>query len=60
MSNFIKNALEEQRKYYSQKLLAIGVYNEEILNKMTLTELEREYQYFYLKNPKIMKKTKSS
>lgn len=60
MSKLLKNALEEQRKYYFQKLLAIDVYNEEILNKITLTELEKEYQYFYLLNPKIIKKTKST
>ncbi|MCD7036198.1 Fur-regulated basic protein FbpA [Metabacillus sp. GX 13764] len=47
MSNMLKNALEEQRTYYFQKLLAIGVYNNAVLNKMTVTELKNEYNYFY-------------
>ncbi|WP_243385487.1 stress protein [Bacillus kexueae] len=60
MSNMLKKALEEQRKYYSEKLLAIGVYNEQIVNNMTLTELEKEYQYFFLQQPIIKKKTNLS
>jgi hypothetical protein len=47
MSHQLKMALEDQRKYYSQKLLAIGVYNKEVLNQMTVSELKDEYNYFY-------------
>lgn len=47
MSKFLKNALEEQRAYYSQKLMAIGVYNQHVLTKMTVSELKNEYNYFY-------------
>lgn len=60
MSNMLNQALQEQRKYYSEKLLAIGVYNEEIVKKMTITELEKEYQYFFLQKPSIKKKSKLS
>ncbi|MDQ0229446.1 Fur-regulated basic protein FbpA [Metabacillus malikii] len=62
MSKMLQNALEEQRNYYSQKLLAIGVYNQQVLNQMTLTELKEEYQYFYhtktqkkVREPKVKK-----
>ncbi len=58
MSKMLKQALQEQRKYYAEKLLAIGVYNEEIVNNMTITELEKEYQYFFLQRPSIKKKSK--
>jgi hypothetical protein len=53
MSKMLQNALEEQRSYYSQKLLAIGVYNTQVLNKMTLTELKNEYNYFYHNDPQV-------
>lgn len=57
MSKMLQNALEEQRKYYSQKLLAIGVYNKQVMTKMTLTELKNEYNYFYHNVPKLERKT---
>lgn len=47
MSKMLRSAIEEQRNYYSQKLVAIGVYNEKIMSNMTLTELKKEYNYFY-------------
>lgn len=47
MSKMLQNALEEQRKYYYQKLLATGVYHPEVLVKMTITELKNEYNFFY-------------
>lgn len=53
MSKMLQNALEEQRNYYSQKLLAIGVYNTQVLRKMTLTELKNEYNYFYHNDPQV-------
>ncbi|MED4532973.1 stress protein [Metabacillus fastidiosus] len=58
MSSMIKIALEEQRKYYSQKLLAIGVYNLEIMEQMTLSELKNEYRYFYHNVPEIKRQKK--
>jgi hypothetical protein len=53
MSKMLQNALGEQRNYYCQKLLAIGVYNTQVLNKMTLTELKNEYNYFYHNDPQV-------
>jgi Fur-regulated basic protein A len=58
MSEMFQNALEEQRNYYSQKLLAIGVYNKQVMKKMTLTELKNEYNYFYRNVPKLKRKGK--
>ncbi|APH05580.1 stress protein [Bacillus weihaiensis] len=60
MSKLLQNALEEQRKYYSQKLMAIGVYNKQVMNKMTLTELKNEYNYFYHNMPQQKKRSTSS
>lgn len=56
MSKMLQNALEEQRNYYSQKLLAIGVYNSQVMKKMTLTELKNEYNYFYHNVPLVKRK----
>ena len=47
MSKMLRNAIEEQRNYYTQKLVAIGVYNEKVMTNMTLTELKKEYNYYY-------------
>lgn len=35
MSNLLKSALEKERRHYSEKLYQIGVYNKEVMNKMT-------------------------
>ncbi|WP_226668383.1 stress protein [Metabacillus litoralis] len=59
MSKMLQNALEEQRKYYSQKLLALGIYNKQVMNNMTLTELKNEYNYFYHNVPKLKRKSTS-
>jgi hypothetical protein len=56
MSKMLQNGLEEQRNYYSQKLLAIGVYNSQVMKKMTLTELKNEYNYFYHNVPQVKRK----
>jgi hypothetical protein len=60
MSKMLQNALIEQRKYYSDKLLAIGVYNTDVMKKMTLTELKNEYNYFYHNVPQVKRKGASS
>ncbi|UGB32310.1 Fur-regulated basic protein FbpA [Metabacillus sp. B2-18] len=60
MSKMLQTALEEQRNYYSQKLLAIGVYNSQVMNKMTLTELKNEYNYFYHNVPNVKVKGNSA
>ncbi len=60
MSKMLQNALEEQRNYYSQKLLAIGVYNSQVLNKMTLTELKDEYNYFYRNVPQVKRRSSNT
>ena len=56
MGKRIQFALEEQRTYYAQKLLAIGVYNTQVLNNMTLSELKNEYNYFYRNDPQVKRK----
>ena len=56
MGKRMQFALEEQRTYYSQKLLAIGVYNTQVLNKMTISELKNEYNYFYHNDPQVKRK----
>ncbi|MBD1380331.1 stress protein [Metabacillus arenae] len=60
MSRFLKNALEEQRNYYYQKLKLIGVYNHEVLSNMTISELKQEYYYFYHSIPSKKKRSKLS
>ncbi|ASB89932.1 Fur-regulated basic protein FbpA [Bacillus sonorensis] len=50
MSKLLKNALEKERKHYSEKLMSIGVYNRDNLQRMTITELRNEYFYFFRKN----------
>ncbi|ASP25922.1 Fur-regulated basic protein FbpA [Bacillus velezensis] len=47
MSRLLQNALDKERNHYSKKLLQIGVYTKEILNSMTITELRKEYAYFF-------------
>ncbi|KAF1680875.1 Fur-regulated basic protein FbpA [Bacillus mexicanus] len=47
MSNLLKSALEKERNHYSEKLFQIGVYNKEVMNKMTVSELRKEYAYFF-------------
>ncbi|KYD04807.1 Fur-regulated basic protein FbpA [Bacillus atrophaeus] len=53
MSNFLKTALEKERSHYSEKLHQIGVYNKEVMKEMTISELRREYAYFYRKTPYV-------
>ncbi len=43
MSNLLKTALEKERSHYSEKLFQIGVYNKEVMNKMTLSELRNSF-----------------
>ncbi|MCY9201768.1 stress protein [Bacillus halotolerans] len=56
MSNLLKTALEKERSHYSEKLFQIGVYNKEVMNKMTLSELRKEYAYFFRSIPYHQKK----
>ena len=51
MKGNLKKALEQQREYYINKLLLIGVYDCLILEGMTTTELKAEYNYFYYDVP---------
>ncbi|MBY8913879.1 stress protein [Bacillus sp. YC2] len=51
MSHLLQNALDKERSHYSKKLLQIGVYTKEILNSMTITELRKEYAYFFRNIP---------
>ncbi|QHK03920.1 Fur-regulated basic protein FbpA [Bacillus velezensis] len=51
MSRLLQNALDKERNHYSKKLLQIGVYTKEILNSMTITELRKEYAYFFRNIP---------
>lgn len=51
MKGNLKKALEQQREYYINKLLLIGVYDSLIMDGMTITELKDEYNYFYYDVP---------
>ncbi|MCM3616758.1 stress protein [Sutcliffiella horikoshii] len=51
MSKKLQKALEQQREYYINKLLLIGVYDTLVLDGMTTTELKTEYQYFFYDVP---------
>ncbi|MFN2745921.1 MULTISPECIES: Fur-regulated basic protein FbpA [Bacillus] len=50
MSKLLKNALEKERNHYSKKLISLGVYKQDHLQGMTITELRNEYFYFFRKN----------
>ncbi|MEC1262411.1 Fur-regulated basic protein FbpA [Bacillus swezeyi] len=50
MSKLLKNALEKERNHYSKKLISLGVYHQEHLQRMTITELRNEYFYFFQKH----------
>jgi hypothetical protein len=51
MSKLFRKALEDQRVFYSRKLNSLGIYDEEVLSSMTLSELKKEYQHFYSSVP---------
>ncbi|MEA3321930.1 MAG: stress protein [Bacillota bacterium] len=51
MSRKLKQALEQQREYYINKLLLIGVYDSLVLDGMTTSELKTEYNYFFYDVP---------
>lgn len=51
MSKKLQKALEQQREYYINKLLLIGVYDSLVLDGMTTTELKTEYDYFFYDVP---------
>ncbi|WP_339149742.1 MULTISPECIES: stress protein [unclassified Sutcliffiella] len=51
MSKKLQKALEQQREYYINKLLLIGVYDSLVLDGMTTTELKTEYNYFFCDVP---------
>ncbi len=53
MSKKLQKALEQQREYYINKLLLIGVYDSLVLDGMTTTELKTEYHYFFYDVPSI-------
>lgn len=46
MSRLLKNALEKERNHYLKKLNSLGEYNQDVLQRMTITELRNEYFYF--------------
>ncbi|ARA85330.1 MULTISPECIES: hypothetical protein [Bacillus] len=50
MSRLLKNALEKERNHYLKKLNSLGEYNQDVLQRMTITELRNEYFYFFRKN----------
>ncbi|MDA7026197.1 stress protein [Bacillus sp. CLL-7-23] len=50
MSKLLKKALEEERNHYTKKLISIGACQQDILHKMTITELRKEYFYFFRKD----------
>ncbi|NLP50142.1 MULTISPECIES: stress protein [Bacillaceae] len=51
MSRKLQQALEQQREYYINKLLLIGVYDSLVLDGMTTSELKTEYNYFFYDVP---------
>ncbi|KPB04035.1 Fur-regulated basic protein FbpA [Bacillus sp. CHD6a] len=51
MSRKLQQALEQQREYYINKLLLIGVYDSLVLDGMTMSELKTEYNYFFYDVP---------
>ncbi|MDA1475814.1 stress protein [Bacillus changyiensis] len=55
MSKLLKKALEEERKHYTKKLISIGACQQDILHKMTITELRKEYIYFFRKDKASLK-----
>lgn len=50
MSRLLKNALEKERNHYLKKLISLGEHNQEVLQRITITELRNEYFYFFRKN----------
>lgn len=48
MKNILRTAVQQRRQYLIDKLLKIGVFKKEDkhLYEWTLTDLEKEYQYF--------------
>lgn len=50
MSKLLKLALEKERNHYSEKLISIGVYKRDHVQRMTISELRNEYFYFFRKN----------
>lgn len=52
MSNLLKSALEKERRHYSEKLYQIGVYNKEVMNKMTISEPSERIRLFLSKHYK--------
>jgi predicted GNAT family N-acyltransferase len=60
MSKLFQKALEDQRAFYCKKLLSLGIYNQEVLSSMTLSELKKEYHYFFNNIPLIKLSHKKS
>lgn len=46
MSRLLKNALEKERNHYSKKLSSLGEYNQDVLQRMTITELRKNIFIF--------------
>ncbi|WP_353856018.1 stress protein [Bacillus sp. Bos-x628] len=49
MRQILKEALEKERQYYTQRLCSLGVYSHDMTKNMTISDLKKEYHFFFNK-----------
>ncbi|MFX0111460.1 stress protein [Bacillus pumilus] len=49
MRRILKEALAKERHYYTKQLCSLGVYSPSAAKKMTISDLKKEYHFFFNK-----------
>ena len=49
MRRILKEALAKERHYYTKQLCSLGVYSPDMTKNMTISDLKKEYHFFFNK-----------
>jgi len=50
----LKEALAKERHYYTKQLCSLGVYSPDAAKNMTISDLKKEYHFFFNKTERCL------
>lgn len=54
MRSILKEALAKERHYYTKRLCSLGVYSPDMTKNMTISDLKKEYHFFFNKTDRYL------
>ncbi|KEP26109.1 MULTISPECIES: hypothetical protein [Bacillus] len=54
MRRILKEALAKERRYYTKQLCSLGVYSPDMTKNMTISDLKKEYHFFFNKTERYL------